>query len=305
MKSVKILALGNSYSNDAFAWLYNILESAGYDDVILGYIIYGGCNINNHWTNVDDDTSNDFGVETFATYNGRLERYPLEDGKTLRYAYQKMIAMHEWDYVVISHGPKHVEVRETYSHLRELLDFVKANLRNPGAKFIYHMIWKYNDNVAGGSTAKCYEDILDITRNVVLKNEEFVEVIPAATMRQNMMSSCLTDGDISRDYGHMSLGLGRYALGLLWYSCITGGSLDDVSFIPASDDVSTELLARFPFDEVTEEKLTIAKEAIANALLHPYKITESKFSSSCDKALIMDRLSIDERIAEVGGEQIE
>ena len=65
MKSIKILTLGNSYSNDAYAWLYPIFESAGYKDVILGCIINGGCNINHHWLNVDSDTSNDYGAECF------------------------------------------------------------------------------------------------------------------------------------------------------------------------------------------------------------------------------------------------
>ena len=116
------------------------------------------------------------------------------------------------------------------------------------------MIWKYNDTVVGESTAAVYDDILDITHNIVLKNPEFIGVIPAVTMRQNMMSSYLFDKDISRDYGHMSLGLGRYALGLLWYCYLTGGSAEDVSFIPKESDVSPALLEKFTFDEITEKK---------------------------------------------------
>ena len=42
MKSIKILAFGNSYSNDAYAWLYQILKSAGYDEVVLGQLARGG-----------------------------------------------------------------------------------------------------------------------------------------------------------------------------------------------------------------------------------------------------------------------
>ena len=303
MKSIKILALGNSYSNDAFAWLHKIFESAGYDEVILGYIINGGCNINNHWSNIDDDPTNDFGIEIFATYNGRLERYPTGDGVSLRDAYVKMISMYEWDVVTVSHGPKHVEIRETYSHLSELIVFVKENLKNPNAKFLYHMIWKYNDNISGGSTMDVYDDILDITRNIVLKNADFVGVIPAATMRQNMMSSYLCDGDISRDYGHMGLGFGRYALGLLWYCCLVGGSPDDVSFIPSKSDVSSELLGKFPYDEVTEEKMMIAREAIKNAIASPYEITRSAYA--IEKDVVMDDLDIDGHISRAGGEKVE
>lgn len=305
MKSIKILTIGNSYSNDACAWLEKIFKSVSYDDVIIGYINYGGCNINNHWSNVDEDVTNDFGAEFFVNNNGTFQRYPTSEKFSLVDGYKFMLSMCEWDYVIIQHGPKHVEIRETYSHLRDLLDFVKENLKSPNAKLLYHMIWKYNDNIEGGSTAQCYNDIVDITKNIVLENEEFVGVIPAATMRQNMMSSYLTDKDISRDYGHMGLGFGRYALGLLWYSYLTEETLEDIRFIPIRNDVAPELLERFEFDEVTEEKMIVAKEAISNALANPYEITKSNYNSVADKAIVMDELNIDEHIAAVGGEHAE
>ena len=164
---------------------------------------------------------------------------------------------------------------------------------------------KYGNIPEGNEFLKCYNDIVDITKNIVLENEEFVGVIPAATMRQNMMSSYLTDKDISRDYGHMGLGFGRYALGLLWYSYLTEETLEDIRFIPIRNDVAPELLERFEFDEVTEEKMIVAKEAISNALANPYEITKSKHNSVADKAIVMDELNIDEHIAAVGGEHAE
>ena len=305
MKSIKILAFGNSYSNDAYAWLYLILKSAGYDEVVLGHISNGGCNINNHWSNVDDDVTNDYNAWCSVNDNGTGRLYAVNESLSLRDAYRLTIAEQEWDYVVIQHGPNHVQVRETYSHLRDLLDFIKENLTSKKAKFIYHMVWKYNDTVAGGSTAAFYDDIIDITKNIVLKNEEFTGVIPAATMRQNIMTSHLTDKDIARDYGHMSLGLGRYALGLLWYCYLTGGDIDRVSFVPSSNDVSPELLEKFAFDNVTKESMDIVKEAIANAIESPFKITKSKFSSRENEPLDMDEMNIDEHIAAVGGEHLE
>lgn len=304
MKSLKILTFGNSYSNDAHAWLYMILKSAGYDDVVIGHISNGGCNINNHWSNVDDDITNDYHAGCCINNNGVPKEYDKSETLPLKRAYELTIREHEWDYVVIQHGPNHVEKRDTYSHLRDLLDFIKENLTNKDTKFIYHMVWKYNDTVEGGSTAKFYDDIIDITKNIVLKNEEFVGVIPAATMRQNIMTSHLTDKDIARDYGHMSLGLGRYALGLLWYCYLTGGDISDVNFIPTVSDINPALLEKFAFDEVTEENLDIVREAIKNALATPFEITSSKFASQ-EKTLDMDEMNIDEHIAAVGGEHLE
>jgi len=303
MKSIKILTLGNSYSNDAYEWLYPILKSAGYTDVVLGHALNGGCNINNHWSNVDEDTENDYGAVYGESVNGARAPEIKSEAMTLRDIYIHAIQKHEWDYVVIQHGPNHVEKRETYSHLRDLLDFIKAHLKSDRTKFLYHMIWKYNDNVNGGSTAQFYDEILDITRNLVLCEPEFVGVIPSVTMRQNMMSSYLTDKDISRDYGHMSLGLGRYALGLLWYAYITGGSIEDVKYRPSLEDVRPVLLEKYSFDGVRAEYLPIVKEAIENALKSPYAITPSRYTGVTTE--FEDGGNIAERIAAVGGEQIE
>lgn len=302
MKSIKILTFGNSYSVDSYEWLSRIFMSAGYGEVVLGHLCNGGCNINNHWSNVDVDTENDYGAGYSESVNGK-PAVDLDSALSLRDKYIDGISRHEWDYVVIQHGPNHVEKRETYSHLRDLLDFIKAHLKSDRTKFLYHMIWKYNDNVNGGSTAQFYDEILDITRNLVLCEPEFVGVIPSVTMRQNMMSSYLTDKDISRDYGHMSLGLGRYALGLLWYAYITGGSIEDVKYIPSLEDVRPVLLEKYSFDGVRAEYLPIVKEAIENALKSPYAITPSRYTGVT--AEFEDGGNIAERIAAVGGEQIE
>jgi nucleoside-diphosphate-sugar epimerase len=70
-------------------------------------------------------------------------------------------------------------------------------------------------------------------------------------------------------------------------------------------DTDPELLESFDFDEVTEEKLNITKEAIKNALANPYIITKSKYEYEGIKTTIMDEMNIDEHIAAVGGERLE
>ena len=117
------------------------------------------------------------------------------------------------------------------------------------------------------------------------------------------MSSYLTDSDISRDYGHMSFGTGRYALGLLWYSCITGNPTDDVSYLPKQEDLNPELLKKAPFDEVKPDYIPIIREAIENAIASPYAITPSRYTG--ESGVSEDGGNITDRIAAAGGEQIE
>ncbi len=46
--SIKILAIGNSFSTDCMQYLWQMLRGAGYDEVILGNLYYGGCSLAQH-----------------------------------------------------------------------------------------------------------------------------------------------------------------------------------------------------------------------------------------------------------------
>ena len=51
-KSIKILAVGNSFSVDAMQYLWNVMNSAGYTDITLGNLYIGGCSLDTHWSNI-------------------------------------------------------------------------------------------------------------------------------------------------------------------------------------------------------------------------------------------------------------
>ncbi|MBQ8529082.1 MAG: DUF4886 domain-containing protein [Clostridia bacterium] len=293
-KTISLLAFGNSYSNDAITFLTNIFLSAGYDVVVIGSISDGGCNLFHHWSNVDD-TLEDFhpgddyhglvGYEGTAgcsiKVNGKTTKVA---GATLKDRYINTISAYDWDFVTIQHAPKEVEQLDTYEKLPDLLQFIKSHLTSDKTEFVFHMIWKYNDNIAAyNSTARHYDTIIDIAQNFVLVNEEFSRLIPAVTMRQNMSSSFLEDVDIARDYGHMGLTLGRYALGLLWYCVLTGGSVDDVTFVPTAANVDPESITQYAGQynhvhlEITEADMLVVKEAIENALDKPFEVTQSQY----------------------------
>lgn len=293
MKSIKLLAFGNSYSVDALTYLTKIFKSAGYEDVVIGHICDGGCNINQHWQNIDDTLecfhpAHADAIAMDGTAGCSITRNGISEstvGANIRERYTKTIQAENWDFVCIQHGPKHVEQVDTYSYLGNLLDFIKENLKSDKTKFVFHMIWKYNDNIhPSNSSALQYEKILDIAKNTVLIHPELEILIPAVTFRQNLMSSYLTDVDIARDYGHMGLTLGRYALGLLWYTVLSGGSPEDVSYVATPNEVSEETKADFKERynhvhlEITEKDLAVIREAIKNAIAKPFEITQSAYT---------------------------
>ena len=54
-KSLKILAIGNSFSIDAMQYLYQIAEDAGVEEIVLGNLFVGGCSLSQHMDHANND----------------------------------------------------------------------------------------------------------------------------------------------------------------------------------------------------------------------------------------------------------
>ena len=83
-------------------------------------------------------------------------------------------------------------------------------------------------------TKEMYKQILHTTKNA----EKLDGIIPSGTLFSMMLDRGIRQ--VHRDTFHATLGLGRYALGLLWFRMLTGKSVADNGFsdldVPASDE---------------------------------------------------------------------
>ncbi len=52
MKTIHVLAIGNSFSRDATAYLHDVCESMGFSTFVVNLYI-GGCSLERHWSNVE------------------------------------------------------------------------------------------------------------------------------------------------------------------------------------------------------------------------------------------------------------
>jgi hypothetical protein len=197
--------------------------------------------------------------------------------------YKKIIRDEPWDFVIFYQGPNSAATltkREYYSETDNFIRALRENMTDPDGKIIYYMTWAHNVN----DTASLYSGIVDITKELISGHPGIDGVLPAATLIQNLRTSYLKDGkagDITRDWGHLNYGVGRYAMAMLWYVYLTGGSVDDIDFIPTleseygGDPEKTEI-----FTDVNENNLKVIKEAVKNALSAPYSVTESQYKTA-------------------------
>jgi len=235
---MKVLAIGNSFSQDATRYLYGIARADGEKwDVANLYI--GGCSLERHYRNMLSDER-----AYMLQYNGSNTNFYV--------SLKEALLNRAWDVVTLQQASHFSFSEDSYvPYGLELYMFVKKCV--PKAKVLIHQTWAYEEgsdrllNTAGFETPEA------MTAEVVKCYQKLYEtvgadgIIPSGEMFQSLLHHGIPK--VHRDTFHASLGLGRYALGLLWYQVISGAEIADNGFCD--------------FDEpVTDAEISIAKSVV-------------------------------------------
>lgn len=224
---MKVLAIGNSFSNDAMRYLHEI---SGRQEEIKAVNLYiGGCSLFQHYVNMNNDA-----LEYDFEYNG--ERTGIK--VSIRQALQSDL----WDVVTLQQVSSQSENYDTYQpYLGALAEYVKMHA--PKAKIMLHQTWAYEEGSALCREAgyEHHEDMLaDVRRCYARAAEELggVELIPSGEAVYELTQTGA--GEVYRDTFHMNLGMGRYMLGLVWFEMLTGKQPDVSSFTAFDTEVTME-----------------------------------------------------------------
>jgi hypothetical protein len=258
-KSLKILAIGNSFSTDSMQYLYEIMKDGGVEEIVLGNLYYGGCSLDQHYQ---------FGRTDSASYT-----YYKNTGigwvKTESYKMSQSLTDEKWDYVSLQQTSKTCGLANSYGKLDEMIEMVKENC--PDAKLIWNMTWAYQQDSTHSSFPNynndqmtMYNMIIDVV-NTVIAPLNFDIVIPCMTSVQNARTSFMGD-TLTRDGYHLDYYIGRYIAGLTWYAAITGGDVDAITYNPSSA-------------KITGDMLRAAKEAVKTAIATPLAVTQSTITT--------------------------
>lgn len=255
-RSLKVLAIGNSFSVDAMKnHLYDVLRSAEYDQIILGNLYIGGCSLNTHWENI--------------RLNQAAYQYQKNDDDG-QWVYTEsttpLTALQDenWDVITIQQVSSDSGVAGSYGNLDEIVNWVHTNKTNPDAKVMWHMTWAYQQDSNHEAFPKynrdqmtMYNAILNCVQNRVLTVDGIDGVIPSGTAIQNLRTSDLGDTLTSDGY-HLKDSYGDYTAALTWFRALTGESLDLVTYRPAT-------IQNYHYD---------IAQAVAHAVYNPYQVTD-------------------------------
>ena len=229
---MNVLCIGNSFSMDATRYLHAIARADG-ERMKVADLYIGGCSLERHYRNMLSGER-----EYTLDYNGNLTGFPV--------SLQEALNNRPWDAVTLQQCSPKAHKWESYEpYLSALADFVRK--WQPAAKLYIHQTWAYASDsprlqeIAGCETPA---EMLSGIRDCYCKAAEAVKadgLIPSGELLSDLLASGVER--IHRDGFHASYGLGRYALGLLWYGVLTGRSVKDNGFCDLDEPVSPERMA--------------------------------------------------------------
>ena len=243
---MNILAIGNSFSQDALRYLHDIAASGGYDTHIVNLFI-GGCSLETHFKNMQSGE---------AVYDHEINGQAADCKISLADA----LAERAWDVITLQQCSGYSGIVDSYyPFANELAAYVRR--KAPGAKLMIHQTWAYDvksdhphfpfydrsQNRMYSALSEAYNRLAETLRAPLIPVGDCIQ-----TLRETEEFHAEHGRSLCRDGYHLHLVYGRYAAAACWYECVIGGDITTNGFIP---DCPPEMRDLFPVIRETVHRI--------------------------------------------------
>lgn len=251
-RPLRVLAIGNSFSEDAVEQDLYTLSIMGGHEIIIGNLYFPACTLERHWNNLKKDK----GEYSYRKINlsGKTDTIP-------NCTMSKALHDEPWDIITFQQGSAMSGIYSSYRFLPSLIKRVREIVGNR-PKFLWHQTWAYAPHSThqgfkkySGDQIRMYAAILYCTKKVLADNPELKGVIPSGTAIQDART--VLGSDLTRDGYHLDLISGRYIASCTWYGVLFSSIPTLHTFLPAG---------------MTVTEGEICRKAAAEAIIHPYEI---------------------------------
>ncbi len=236
---MKLLSIGNSFSQDAHRWLHDVAEVNGFELETVNLYI-GGCSLEMHWDNV---------VNNSEAYD--YERNGSTTGEKI--GILRALQLEDWDVITVQQVSQLSGLPESYDpYLENLAAFVREHC--PKAKLYFHQTWAYETDSTHGGFAfyendqkKMFDRIVEVTTQ---KAESIrAEILPVGTAVQHIRETVPVfdygngGESLCRDGFHLSWEYGRYIAAVTWLRILSGKSVTVDRFANFDAEKTAEIVA--------------------------------------------------------------
>lgn len=220
--TLRILAIGNSFSDDATEYLPGLLEAAGIHNVILGRLYIGGCTLERHCKEFETQGHEYVYKKSVANEWETVKRY--QEG-----SFMDGVGDEPWDIITLQQGSPKSGRWDSYDPwLARLIEIVRQNCQNPDATIVWHQTWAYAHDYESRNFANytynqelmyaCIESCVEKLR----RDYDIPVVIASGVAVQNLRKSgkVHTEREFTRDGFHMDYKYGRYLTACVWFETL-------------------------------------------------------------------------------------
>lgn len=266
--TLKVLAIGNSFTDDPTAYLDDLVISSGIDRTKLClYVgVIGGSSLQT-WSekynsNETVEITRKVGLASVSTTSGTLKQIFSQDWD--------IVALNQLSSLAINYGSLN-------PHLKNLRSFIRQDCTNQKVCIAWQSVWSYykdyTDNPKG---IIGWSDLCSVTKEQI--NKDGVDlIIPTGTAIQNARGSSLnTAHDITRDGHHLAFGIGRYIAACTWFQTLFSpifnvnivGNTSTHTVTQGEKDLST-----YEWADVTNYNKLLCQKAAFMATMDMYNLT--------------------------------
>lgn len=265
--TLRVLAIGNSFSEDAVEqYLWELGREAGVNFVI-GNAYRGGWSLAAHWKDA-------------STRAADTEYRKVVDGKRInigKRTLRDIITDEPWDVITFQQLSQQAGRQGSYEpSLSLMIGYVRALALVDSVRLGFHQTWAYAQDSDHRGFALYDRNQYLMYANIVAAVEEAVHehkedlsfYIPSGTAIQNARTSSLVGSrvgegqpvnrELTRDGYHLNYTLGRYIAACTWLEALTGVNPEGLNYRPKG---------------VTQEQAAIAQRAAHAAVLVPMAVT--------------------------------
>ncbi len=235
---MKVLSIGNSFSQDAHKWLHKLALKNGCEMETANLYI-GGCNLEMHWNNY---------LENKADYSWEQNGNRGERNISLNEA----LEIDSWDVVTIQQSsPLSGRPQSYFPFLQNIATVVRE--KQPQAKIYFAQTWSYEIDRDSADFDAYNRDQLEMYRRILDSSEMASKVIDAPIIpvgrviqkiRETLPEFDYKNGGMSlnRDGFHLTLDYGRFAAAATWFCRFTGKRIKIEEFENFDMDIANKLV---------------------------------------------------------------
>ncbi len=231
--TLRILAVGNSFSDDGTEYLPRLLEAAGIHNVIVARLYIGGCSLERHCKEYSE------GLADYVYSKSTKNRWELVSRNA---TLLDGLKDEPWDIITIQEMSGCSGLYETYGEwIPRLLEIIRKETLNPRAAIVWHETWAYASNSShdmfrlyGNDQDRMYSGIVDCVKRAS-KEFDIPVVIPSGDAIQIARGTRLNNQDdvpadskvyqLTRDGYHLTRQFGCYIAACAWFETLVKPTL--------------------------------------------------------------------------------